>query len=253
MPGPGPLDGELPGKELIAQVPAPVVGSQADTTRKLKSALTGQDADLRFALCPSPPKKVSQLSTPPASVGLLKWNSADALPTPPIVGQSEINGTRRVRSGPKERNTPVNCEVTPRVRSGPTERHNHDTFTANEMKSSERTESGDKRKKKFCNDSCSQKTSREELSVYYEETVKPLLNEMEGKLAEKNATELCQDCLKLWNALDRKGMIGKANGSSSARRRGEILRTVFKFLDIHNPRLLLRLSRLVLSVSIMFC
>ena len=82
--------------------------------------------------------------------------------------------------------------------------------------------------------------------------MKPLLSQMEERFAERNVKDLCQDCLKLWNALERKGLMGKASGSFSARRRGEILRTVFKFLDLSDPRLLLRLGRLILSVSINF-
>lgn len=248
MPGPGSWD--VDAKDLVAQVQSPVVGGQAETTRKLKSLLTGQDSDSSINLSPSPPKRFPPSSTPPTSIGLPRWNSTDALPTPPIALQAEIMATRRVRSGPKERNPPMNCDATPRVKSGPIERHRYDaessSTTGSEKKNAERTGSGDKRKKKLHGDSS---TSREELSVYYDENVKPLLSQMEMKLSERNASELCQDCLKLWNVLDRKGMIGKACGSASARRRGEILRTVFKFLDIHDPRLLLRLARLVLSVS----
>ena len=250
--GPGPSDSEL---TCAMQPQAPVLGNQADSTKKLKSALIGQDSDARIAVCPSPQKRYSPSSTPPAFAGLVRWNSAEVIPTPPSAIRADIMSMRRVRSGPKERNPPVNCEVTPRVKSGPVERSSHQS-ESNSPKSesgtkvSERTGSGDKRKKKSANANYgTQKTSREELSVYYEDNVKPLLAQMEEKLAERNSSELCQDCLKLWNVLERKGMIGRASGSSSARRRGEILRTVFKFLDIHDPRLLLRLARLVLSVS----
>lgn len=46
--------------------------------------------------------------------------------------------------------------------------------------------------------------------------------------------------------------MGKVSGSFFVRRRGEILRIVFKFLDFSDLRLFLRFGRLILSVSINF-
>lgn len=112
-----------------------------------------------------------------------------------------------------------------------------------------RTSSGDKRKRKQGSES---EKAKDELAAYYEEQVKPLLAQMEEKFLADSTSELCRDCLKLWNLLERKGMMGKASGSSSARRRGEILKTLFKFLDVTDPRLMLRLGKLILSVSTMW-
>lgn len=186
----------------------------------------------------------------------LRRTSSEILPTPPAVSK-DVVGARRVRSGPKERSAPVVDSVT-RVRSGPLERGDpaavvneqgdaqSSSASERRKKGGERTSSGDKRRKKSQVDD---EKPKDELVSYYEENVKPLLSQMEERFAEKNVKDLCQDCLKLWNALEKKGLIGKASGSFSARRRGEILRTVFKFLDISDPRLLLRLGRLILSVS----
>ena len=187
----------------------------------------------------------------------LQGNSAEILPTPPAVSR-DVTVAKRVRSGPKERSPPVVDSIT-RVKSGPLERGDRigmsseqtvgqtsPTSGRSKKKPNERGGSGDKRRKK---PQVEEDKPKDELVLYYEEHVKPLLAQMEEKFAEKNAKDLCQDCLKLWNALEKKGLIGKASGSFSARRRGEILRTIFKFLDLTDPRLILRLGRLILSVS----
>lgn len=223
-------------------------------------AIGQQDREARIELCPSPPKRGSPSSTPPTSLGEpFQRNSAEIVPAPPAVSRDVI-GARRVRSGPKERSPPVVDSIA-RVKSGPLERGdptgNSNEQTVDESsptsgrrkKGSERNGSGDKRRKKSQIES--EEKPKDELVSYYEEHVKPLLSQMEERFAEKNAKDLCQDCLKLWHALEKKGLIGKASGSFSARRRGEILRTIFKFLDLNDPRLLLRLGRLILSVSIL--
>ena len=225
-------------------------------SQKLRKAALGQGRDARAELSPSPPKRGSFSGTPPHMSEPLRRTSSEIFPTPPTVSKDMVS-SRRVRSGPKERCSPVIDSVT-RVKSGPLERGDP-TGVGNEQvdaqscssserrkKSAERSGSGDKRRKKSQADDDKPK---DELVSYYEENVKPLLTQMEERFAEKNMKELCQDCLKLWNALEKKGLIGKASGSFSARRRGEILRTVFKFLDLSDPRLLLRLGRLILAVS----
>ena len=225
--------------------------------QKLRNAVIGQqDKERQIELCPSPPKRGSPSRTPSGLVEPFRCNSADTFPTPPNVPR-DIVGARRVRSGPKERSPPVVNSVN-RVKSGPLERGDpivtSDEQTLGQMsptmgrqkKGSERSGSGDKRKKKSQQE---EEKPKDELVTYYDKHVKPLLSQMEERFAERNVKNLCQDCLKLWNALEKKSLIGKASGSFSARRRGEILRTVFKFLDLSDPRLLLRLGRLILSVS----
>lgn len=244
-----PIRSSLPGppEELSAE----------KLNQKLHNAVIGQqDKEPQHELCPSPPKRGSPSRTSPALADPFRRNSAEAFPIPPAVPR-DVVGTRRVRSGPKERSPPVVNSLT-RVKSGPLEcgdatvlsgdQTNEQTSPVMERrkKGGERGGSGDKRKKKSQQE---EDKPKDELVSYYEEHVKPLLSQMEERFAERNVKELCHDCLKLWNALEKKGLIGKASGSFSARRRGEILRTVFKFLDITEPRLLLRLGKLILSVS----
>ena len=227
--------------------------------QKLHNIVIGQqDKEARAELPPCPPKSGSFSGTPPSVGEPLWYRSSEILPVPPAVSR-DVVGARRVRSGPKERSTPVVDSIT-RVKSGPLERGDPAGIpseqTASETsptsgrmrkKGGERGGSGDKRRKKS---QAEEDKPKDELVSYYEDHVKPLLSQMEERFAEKNVKDLCQDCLKLWNALEKKGLMGKASGSFSARRRGEILRMVFKFLDLSDPRLLLRLGRLILSVSV---
>ncbi|XP_020605577.1 armadillo repeat-containing protein 2-like [Orbicella faveolata] len=263
-----------------AVVPSPPSGVPSGKVRRpLKSSLSGpfeelnaeklnqklhnivigqQDKEARAELPPCPPKSSSFSGTPPSVGEPLRHSSSEILPAPPAVSR-DVVGARRVRSGPKERSTPVVDSIT-RVKSGPLERgdpagipseqtasETSPTSGRTRKKGGERGGSGDKRRKKS---QAEEDKPKDELVSYYEDHVKPLLSQMEERFAEKNVKDLCQDCLKLWNALEKKGLMGKASGSFSARRRGEILRTVFKFLDLSDPRLLLRLGRLILSMKV---
>lgn len=249
-------------RPLRSSLSSPVEGLNAEKlNQKLHNVVIGQqDREARAELSPSPPKRGSLSGTPPSLDEPLRRSSSEILPTPPAASR-DVTATRRVRSGPKERSPPVVDSIT-RVKSGPLERgdpigissqqtvgQTSPTSGRSRKKASERGGSGDKRRKKS---QVEEDKPKDELVSYYEEHVKPLLAQMEERFAEKNIKDLCQDCLKLWNALEKKGLIGKASGSFSARRRGEILRTVFKFLDLSDPRLLLRLGRLILSVSMLY-
>lgn len=236
-------------RAIRASLSSPLEDLNAEQlSQKLQDVVSNQyEKDPQHEHCPSPPKKGSPSKTAVAET--LRQNSAATVPTPPAVPRDGA-GARRVRSGPKERSPPI-VNTLHRIKSSPLERGDQDSDLSSgpaerHKKGGERAGSGDKRKKKAHQDDEKQK---DELAVYYEDNVKPLLCQMEQKFADRNVEELCQDCLKLWNVLEKKGFIGKASGSFSARRRGEILRTVFKFLDLSEPRLLLRLGRLILSVS----
>ncbi|XP_067050151.1 armadillo repeat-containing protein 2-like [Acropora muricata] len=237
-------------RAIRASLSSPLEDLNAEQlSQKLQDVVSNQpEKDPQLEHCPSPPKKGSPSKTSVADTS--RQNSAASVPTPPAVPRDGA-GTRRVRSGPKERSSPT-VNALHRIKSSPLERRDQDSDLSSEAaerhkKGGERAGSGDKRKKKAHHEDEKQK---DELAVYYEDNVKPLLCQMEQKFVDRNVKELCQDCLKLWNVLEKKGFIGKASGSFSARRRGEILRTVFKFLDLSEPRLLLRLGRLILSMKV---
>lgn len=228
--------------------------------QKLNNIVTGQeDKEARTELPPYPPKGGSFSGTPSSVGEPLRHTSSEILPARLAVSRDVMCG-RRVKSGPNKCIPPVVDSVT-RVKSGPPERSVPAGISSEQTvgqtspnagkarkKGGEKGGSGDKGRKKSQSE---EDKPKDELVSYYEEHVKPLLSQMEERFAERNVKDLCQDCLKLWNALEKKGLMGKASGSFSARkRRGEILRTVFNFLDLSDPRLLLRLGRLILSVSI---
>lgn len=260
---PSPPSGVPSGKNrrpLRTSVPGPSEEFIAEKlNQKLRNAVKSQQGkDDKIELCPSSPKKGSPTRTPPVLSDPLCRHSMDTFPVPPAVPR-DIVGARRVRSGPKERSPAIVDSVT-RVKSSPPDRKDP-VVTSNEQTAdqtsptiergkkgtSQKSSSGEKRRKKSQQE---EDKPKDELVLYYEEHVKPLLSQMEERFAERNVKDLCQDCLKLWNALEKRGLIGKASGSFSARRRGEILRTVFKFLDFSDPRLLLRLGKLILSMKV---
>jgi hypothetical protein len=242
---------------LTGQVPTIASGTpsgSARTNAKIKSAVAGSDGPIVF--CPSPPKKLSSSSAPPSSASIIRRNSAGPTPTltPPSAIKGEILVTRRVRSGPKERSSPLspdcandNEETNGKISYSANGTSSEESSPRKDVKQTDGSSSGDKRKRRPASEP---DKTKDELAVYYEEQIKPLLFQMEEKFSADNTSELCRDCLKLWNLLERRGMMGKASGTSSARRRGEILKTLFKFLDVTDPRLMLRLGKLILSVSI---
>ncbi|XP_031553121.1 armadillo repeat-containing protein 2-like [Actinia tenebrosa] len=243
---------------LTGQVPTIASGTPSispKTNAKIKSAVAGSDGPIVF--CPSPPKKVLSSNTPPSSASIARRNSAGPTPTPtpPSAIKADLLVTRRVRSGPKERSSPLspeecaaeNQELNKKLNYNGNGTRSEESSPKKDVNHTERASSGDKRKRKPGSES---DKTKDELALYYEEQVKPLLVQMEDKFSANNTGELCRDCLKLWNLLERKGMMGKASGSSSARRRGEILKTLFKFLDVTDPRLMLRLGKLILSMKV---
>ena len=64
-------------------------------------------------------------------------------------------------------------------------------------------------------------------------------------MADKDPDKLLTLSEQLYSTLDDAQLLGK-----NCKRRSLILKTVFKLLDLYSPRLLLKLARLILAVSI---
>ena len=62
---------------------------------------------------------------------------------------------------------------------------------------------------------------------------------------EKDPERLSELSLQFYQALEEANLLGK-----NCKRRPLILKTVFKLLDLESPKLLLRLARLILAVSV---
>ena len=234
------------------EVHTPTIAAPPSTGRpksKIKAAVINNNEG-SLAFCPSPPKIGSPSGTPPSSAGKIRRNSAGPTPTPPSGIKSDLIVTRRVRSGPKERISPrsPDSDAVSRRINDQVNNNNSDDSSVEDVspRKDVRSSSGDKRKRKPVETD----KQKDELTLYHEEHVKPLLSRMEEKFVSNRIAELASDCLLLCKVLEEKGMIGKASGSTSAKRRGEILKTLFKFLDVNDSRLVLRLGKLILSVSI---
>ncbi|KAK3739022.1 hypothetical protein QZH41_010480 [Actinostola sp. cb2023] len=246
-------NGEVPISTHVPTIASGTPPSSGRPNAKIKAAVVGQGgSDGHLTFCPSPPKLGSPLNTPPSSASIIRRNSAGPTPTPPSGIKHEMLATRRVRSGPKERISPRspdnnNEEIEKEINNDGNNSDGTSLEVVSPRKDAQsRSNSGDKRKRK---PSDADKL-RDDLTLYHEEQVKPLLSRMEEKFTSNNTAELSQDCLLLWNVLKKKDMIGKSSGSTSARRRGEILKTLFKFLDVNDSRLVLRLGRLILSMKV---
>lgn len=133
------------------------------------------------------------------------------MPTPPIESQSpKASRSKRLQQTDK-----VQQNVSPRV---------------------ENRKARDRQKER--------KVSQEDPStdVLYEKRVRPLLERL---IVTEQKSQLLQTVTDLYGVLEEGNLLGRGAG----KRRATILRTVFQLLDIDDPRLLLRLSRLILAVG----
>ena len=84
---------------------------------------------------------------------------------------------------------------------------------------------------------------------FWDTEVVPLLSELdEGTSVD--VSRLCEVCGSLWTVLKRHDLLGRTGGVGGSKRRATVLRSVFKLLDHKDPRLLLKLSRIILGVSL---
>ena len=63
---------------------------------------------------------------------------------------------------------------------------------------------------------------------------------------EKDVKMLCELSDELHMLLEKQGLLGK-----NYKQRSRILKAIFKMLDLDEPKLLLRLARLILAVSLL--
>ncbi len=89
--------------------------------------------------------------------------------------------------------------------------------------------------------------SNVELPVWDSEIL-PLLKRLDTTSYE-STTELCETCDLIWSSLSTHSLLGRTGGLGGTKRRGNVLRTVFRLLDHKNPHVLLKVSRIILAVS----
>lgn len=87
------------------------------------------------------------------------------------------------------------------------------------------------------------KSSKSQIAHIWDTQVTPLLSQLDP--SNSDTVHLCALCTDIWNILERNGLFGKAPGP---KRRNSLLQAIFKLLGHKDPRLLLKLARLILAV-----
>ena len=90
---------------------------------------------------------------------------------------------------------------------------------------------------------------KSEAVAFWDVQVAPLLSELETTSSD-DVTHLCQVCEALWTTLEQQNLLGRTGGAGGSKRRGAVLRTVFRLLDHKDPQLLLKVARIIIAVSI---
>ena len=90
-----------------------------------------------------------------------------------------------------------------------------------------------------------------EAVAFWDAEVAPLLSELETTSSD-NVTHLCQVCEVLWSILEQRDLLGRTGGAGGSKRRGTVLRTVFKLLDHKDSQLLLKVARIIIAVSVSY-
>lgn len=85
-------------------------------------------------------------------------------------------------------------------------------------------------------------------SICFKETIEPLLRQMELNHLHSDVEALETNFDVLLKNLEISGLLVKATGSGTARQRSLVLRTLFKFVDVDSPEVILKLCKIALMV-----
>lgn len=98
----------------------------------------------------------------------------------------------------------------------------------------------------------SRKSSVTSIDVpFWDSDVLPLLKKLDSTPYD-SVTQLCETCDLLWSSLESHSLLGRTGGVAGTKKRGSILRTVFRLLDHKNPHVLLKVARIILAVSLRY-
>eukprot|EP00794_Sanderia_malayensis_P021357 gene21357-23433_t len=84
----------------------------------------------------------------------------------------------------------------------------------------------------------------------FKESIEPLLKQMELNYLHADFVSLGVNFDVLWKTLELCNLLGKGTGSSAARKRAVVLRTIFKFVDSDSAEVILKLCKLALSMKV---
>uniref|UniRef100_A0A4W3J808 Armadillo repeat containing 2 n=1 Tax=Callorhinchus milii TaxID=7868 RepID=A0A4W3J808_CALMI len=101
-------------------------------------------------------------------------------------------------------------------------------------------------KSSYCENSGSRTCEREteEETLYWDTKIQPILRELEP-LSNIDVEQLCKTCYLLHCTLEEGNMLGKM-----CKRRGILLKTLYKLVDIGSDQLSLQLAKLILSLKV---
>ncbi|KAI8498698.1 Armadillo repeat-containing protein 2 [Branchiostoma belcheri] len=184
-----------------------------------------------------------------------------SLPPAPSPVEGDVPG-RRVHSGPKER-TPASfyierteaegAEAPPRVRSAGSARSRRrpgdeeaggDGRTGRESGYHSQPSSAERKDTRSGSGGRRDDETPEE-ALFWNTSVLPILTDMEVHSKDKKHRLLCDLCDRLYTTLDTAGLLGRA-----AKRRSALLKTLYKLIDIDDPRVMLKLARLILALKV---
>ena len=83
--------------------------------------------------------------------------------------------------------------------------------------------------------------------AYWNSHISPILPELD--LLSHSPEQLCPLVDQLWSALSEGGFLGRSGGVGGSKRRSTALRTVFRLLDSKDPKLLLKVAKILFGVS----
>lgn len=119
------------------------------------------------------------------------------------------------------------------------------------LKTDRNTPSNDKKAAVRDEDKPKNSTTEEEESAYWERVIVPLLNRIDlTKLEGPVSTgQLYQSTCYLWDVLSRKNLLGPSGSESGYnKRRSSVLQIAYRLLDQDDPKLLIKLARIIFSV-----
>lgn len=133
---------------------------------------------------------------------------------------------------------------TSRIVSAGDERRGHSTNSDVQTRDKE---SGRSRPSAMNRPSHESRKSSADLPFWKAEIV-PLLGELEST-PYQDVEHLCECCASLWACLEMHGLLGRTGGVGGTKKRSVVLRMVFKLLDHKEPRLLLKVAKIIIAVS----
>lgn len=145
-----------------------------------------------------------------------------------------VNDSKRARSGPSRRSSSRDNTVENRAKSGPaTGRHSSDISPDNLNAREDDTVTLEAKK----------------LVRSYKEHVRPILKEMDSNVQQDDARTLCENCQRLLVMLKKVGILPESKAVEISCFKGQILKCLFGCLGVKDPRLHLRLAKIVLMVG----